>query len=160
MSLNGIQTYIKGVLDGLPMPYPQEQNLAAYIQPPAPVDQTTPVAFIWGAKGKEIRKAGPRKFGIKHDTVWVEVWLYYAEDASDPDADSLFPAVIDSVKAALRSIPIPAHPTDPTTQAKFTILDIADDIELDYAGTRALADQRYLQYEALLKVKVIEGLQA
>jgi hypothetical protein len=168
MSLNAVQTYVKSLIDGLQLPFAQEGTLTVHISPPNPGDdQTTPVAYVWGAIGHERRTAGPRAShgqlntgGIKHSQWQAEVWLYYAEQADDPDADSLFPAVIDAVCAIFRNTPMPTPITDPTTQAQSTVLAIGEDISIDYAPVRALAEQGYIQYEARIMLTLIESFQS
>ena len=167
MSLNAVQTYIKGLLNGLALPFAQEGTLTAYVKPPIAGDEATPLAFIWGSVGDKTRRAGPRAQPGKPSTggfkkaIWqVDVWLYFAEEADDPNGDSLFPAVIGAVTDVLENTLMPVPVTDPVTQAVSTVLQIGETVKVDYAPVRSLADQRYVQYEARIIVDVEESYQA
>lgn len=167
MSLNAVQLFLKGLLDGHTLPMTEQGTLTAYVAYPVPVDQIDPLAFIWGAVSDEKRQTAPRAKpgqpstgGFKKIDYAMDVWLYYAELSDDPNADSLFPTVIDSVTGILRNTVMPASITDTVTGAVSTVLEIGEKIKVDYMPMVALEDQRMVQYEARLIVNVTELIQA
>ena len=167
MTLNAVQHYVKGLLDGLTLPFAQEGSLTAYVAPPSVGDQINPLCFIWGSVGDKSRRAGsrakpglPSTGGFKKAIWQTDLWLYYVEDADDPDADSLFPAVIDAICGVLENTLMPVAVTDPTTRAVSTVLQIGETVKIDYAPVRSLEGQRLVQYEARLIVDIEESYQA
>ena len=167
MTLNAVQQYVKGLLNGLALPMSELGPLTAYIAPPSPGDESEPICYIWGAHASEKRQTMPRaqpgnlgSGGFKVTTYELQVWIYHAEPNDDPSADSLFPVVIDAVRKVLRNAAIQVALTDSVTGEQSTLLEIGEDIEIGYEPARALSDQRYMQYEALLVVPVKEKVQA
>lgn len=161
-----MQQYVKGLVNGLTLPL-QMGTLTAYIAPPAVADDTAPLCYIWGAHGVEKRQTMPRaqpgnlgSGGFKRTPHEVQLWLYWAELADDPNADSAFPVVIDAVMGALRNVQIGAKLTDSATGAVSTVQQIGEDMEYGYEPVRALEDQRMQQYEALVTATVWELIQA
>lgn len=163
MPLNTVQAYLKGLLDGLAIPG-NVGNLEAYITPPDPRDDPPPAAYIWPASGDEKRQAMPRGnppgAGWKTLTHSVHVYLTWFNAADDPNADSAFPAVIDTVMTALRSAPNPVRASDPYTGQVSDLVDIGEQMTWDYGPVHAVADQRWLRYDCLITVTVTELIQA
>ncbi|MBT8160992.1 MULTISPECIES: hypothetical protein [Arthrobacter] len=167
MTLNATQLYVKGLLDGLTLPIAELGTLEAHVSYPNPLDQVTPLCFIWGAMGDEKRHTMPRAQpgnlstgGFKDTAYDIDLWIFHAELADDPNADSLFPVVIDAVRKVLRNTQLMAQLTDSVTGEKSTIKKIGENIKIDYMPARALEDQRMLQYECRMIVSVVEAIQA
>lgn len=170
MPLNSVQTYLQGLLDGLPLPGPagEQGPLACYITPPNPGNLQVPTAYLWPMNGEESRLTTPRAGGpnvtepgwkmIKHQ---VPLFLAFVGIASDPTADTNFPAVIDAVFAALRPSPDEVLITDPVTgQLTSLLLGIGEELNYDYAVVHTQADERLLRYDARLTINVTEYFQA
>lgn len=167
MTLNATQLYVKGLLDGLVLPIAELGALEAHVSYPNPLDQITPLCFIWGAIGLEDRHTMPRaqpgnlsSGGFKDTAYDIDLWLFHAELSDDPNADSLFPVVIDAVRRVLRNTQMMVKLTDSVTGETSTIKKIGERIKLDYMPMKALEDQRMVQYECRLIVSVVEAIQA
>lgn len=163
-------SYVKDLLNGLPMP-PGLPPMAAYITPPDPnVETQVPTAYVWPDDGEEDRdssKAGtvPRNSGpgtasgfknIEHSMSVYVAW--FASDEEE-DIDSLFPGVVDAVMLALRTSEDPAKVADPYTGQVSTLIDVGE--KLSYKITlRSLIEQAYNRYDALVGLSVLEVIQA
>jgi hypothetical protein len=171
MPLNTVQLRLKSVLDQLPLP--QDLGiLQAFIQPFNPnTDGTDACAYIWGSHGDETRLSKPRALpgdlstgGDKTIHHSVDIWLVWFGEAEDPRADSQFPAVIDAVTACLRNTtllgPETLNAVDPITGQQSNLSAIGEDMQWNYAPVRAVADQRYLRYDAQITCQVTEVIQA
>ncbi len=171
LPLVSVQTFLLGLLDGLPMPYSQSAA-NAYITPPDPrVQARIPAIYIWPAPGEENRSPElggtvPRNKGpgtpsgtkgIKHS---IDVYLTWTAVNNAAQTDPIFPGMIDAVMAALRySQPNPASVTDPATGLSSTIYNVGEDMRY-VPGIEALDDERWLRYDALITVGVWEIIQA
>lgn len=167
MTLNAIQSYVKGLLNGITLPFPQDPTLTAYIAPPIPGDEVAPLCYIWGSVVKEKRQTAPRaqpgnlsSGGFKLRSYNLDLWLYAAEASDDPSIDSLFPAVIDAVCRVLRNTQMQIQITDAATGETSTVQAIGEDFQIDYAPVRTLDDQRMSQYMARIIVDITERIQA
>lgn len=170
MPLVTIQTYLKGVLNGVILPQ-SLGTLEAVISPPNPNDDViNPMAYIWGGRGDESRKTVPRAQPrdlatgghktIDHD---VDIWLVWFGAADDPQADFQFPSVIDAVCAVLRNVPLldqTQSAVDPVTGQQSDLLDVGERLSWEYAPVRAVADQRYFRYDAQISASIQEWFQA
>lgn len=170
MPVNSVQVYIQGLLNGLEM----QENipaLVAYITPPDPnVEADRPTAYVWPSTGSESRDYSmggtvPRNTGpgtpsgwknISHD---MHVWLVWFGQDDDPSADTTFPGIVDAVMFRLRTSPERPLVVDPITQQQSWLLDIGEKMSYEI-DIRALSDQAYNRYDALITVPVIEILQA
>ena len=115
MPITSTIQYVKAQLDGLAMPG-GIPNMAAYITPPDPnVEAEIPTCYIWPTKGREARESGrggtiPRNTGpqtpsgTKPITHMIDLFVVYFGADDDPQADSLFPGVIDAVLEATSAV--------------------------------------------------------
>lgn len=175
MPIASCMAFIKQLLDGLDMPGGAPE-LAAWITAPDPdVDPAAvPTCYIWPMPGREARDTrnagtmprnqGPNATGgsgfktIKHE---IGIWLVWFQDENDPDADTLFPGYVDALMNALRtSFPNPALLTDPWTGVVTQLANTGEDMAYDSPPPRSVSDQRYLRYDCLLRVPLIEVIQA
>jgi hypothetical protein len=163
MPLNTVQTYVKGLLNELAVPF-YEVPLTAYIQPPSPGSLTGPTAYIWGSVWNESRQTAPRRLptasvgtgGFKKVIYQVDIYVK-CPDASDyAYSDNAFPSVLDAVSQALNTTTMPITLTDPTTGLVSQIISVGEVISGDYSPVHVLDDQRYVIYEALLRAQVEE----
>lgn len=172
MPLASVLAYVKGILDGLPMPGPNAQNMAAYITPPDPnVEARPPTAYVWVPIGRESRNpeqggAIPRNTGPGTPAGWkpiqhtIDVFIDWFQADDDPQADSIFPGIVDAVMLALRTSQDSASLTDPyDPNITSTLYDLGEEIEY-HTDFSALADQAYNRYQALLRCSCYELIQA
>jgi hypothetical protein len=152
------------------MPGINTPNMVAYITPPDPnVEAATPTAYVWPTDGRESRSAPgtiPRNTGpgtpsgfkpIEH-TIDVFIVWFGADD--DPQADSLFPGMVDAVMAALRTSPDSQPLQDPYNPSiTSTLYDLGEQITYQIVIS-ALADQAYDRYDCLLRCMITELIQA
>lgn len=167
MSLVTVQTWIKTRLDGLVIPGPADVGaLEAFITPPDPRDDPPPAAYIWPANGSETRQSFPRNTGPGTPAGWknsrpnMQVYLTWFDSAGDPYADNAFPSVIDAVMHALRTSPDPAEVTDPNTGEVSWLAGVGEEMSWQGLGITAVADQRWLRYDAMITVPFIEFINA
>lgn len=169
MPINSTLLYVKGLLDNLTWPIPNLPALQCQITPPDPnVDAQIPQAYVWPSRGDETRDSRrggtlPRATsqgapsGLKAQTHHVSLWLVWFQADDDPDADTLFPGMVDWVMASLRVTENPSPIQDdvwsPSIQSY--LIDIGE--VMDYEITlRAILDQRYNRYDALLNLTINE----
>lgn len=170
MPVNSVQLYIQGLLNGLALPGGVE-NLVAYITPPDPnVEAEYPTAYVWPSNGLESRDSSiggtvPRNTGPGTPSGWkniqheMHVWVVYFGQDDDPTADTTFPGIVDTIMYTLRTSPERPLVVDPNTGQQTWLLDIGEKLTYQI-DLRALADQAYNRYDALITVPVIEILQA
>lgn len=171
MGIATVQSYLRGVLDGIPLPL-GAGALDAVITPPNPDDDAgaKATAYIWGSHGVESRLTVPRAQhgnlatgGDKQTAHNVDVWLIWFGQAPAPNVDSQFPSIVDAVLAVLRNVPMldqTQHAVDPVTGQLSNLLNVGENMSWEYAPVRATADQRILRYDAQITVEVIEIFQA
>ena len=171
MPIVSAQTFLLGVLDGLPMPYGQP-NANAYITPPDPrIQARVPAIYIWPADFDENRSSQlggtvPRNKGIgtpsgtKGILHQMDVYITWMGINNATQTDPIFPGMIDAVTAALRYCqPNPVQITDPNTGLTSTIYNVGEEMR-GRPGIEALDDERWLRYDALITVSVWEIINA
>lgn len=158
MPLNTVQTHIKGVLDGLALPTPNQQ-LSAYINPPDPGNGTQPSAYIWGSIAEDVRRSAPRYQGFRVINHEIDIWvIWFGPNACGADTD--FPSIIDAICQALRSTAMPVlNAKDPKTGQNSNIEMIAERLRWDYSPVHSVEDQRWLVYTAKIICDVREQIQ-
>lgn len=170
MPIVAAQQYICNLLTDLPMPN-GNYRLDAYITPPDPLTEYyNPAAFIWPTDGNESRNGArggsiPRNTGIgtqagtKPIIHMIDVYLIWFGDPDDRDADNWFPGMVDTVMWQLRTCPNPVVVVDPFTQVESQLIDIGEDMEYRIV-IRAVGDQNFNRYDALVACRVTEILHA
>ena len=158
--------YVKSVLDGLAMPGGLP-SMAAYIMPPDPnVEAEIPTAYVWPTKGHESREgdqggAIPRNTGpgtpagTKSQLHSIDVFCVYFQADDDPQADSLFPGVVDAVMDALRTSEDPMVIIDPYTGNDSQLIDLGERMSYEIVVS-ALEDERYNRLDGLIACMVNE----
>lgn len=164
-----VQQYLKDRLNGLALPIGLG-NLTAQVRPPAADDGTGANAYVWGSAGDEARQTFPRaqhlelpSGGNKMLTHRTNVWLVFFADQDAPNADLQFPAIVDFVMATLRNVEMldqTQHAQDPITGQLSNLLNVGENMSWEQGPVRATAEQRYLRYDGLVNVEVIEIIQA
>ena len=153
-------------IDGVPVPS-SSGSLEAFISPPNPNEETLrPGVYVWDSIGPEKRRAIPRGNVLLGTAGWKEIdhtahlWVIWFGEETDPDADTAFPSVIDTITKVLRGSANPAEVNDPLTGDLSLLIDVGERINYDYPPVRAVADQRYLRYDAQFSLPILELFQA
>jgi len=172
MPIASVMGYVKGLLDGLPMPG-YAPPMSAQINAQDPNTETDiPTAYIWPTRGHESRddqnyagtmsrNTGPgTSSGEKTILHSVDIYIVWMEAGDDEDADSMFPGIVDAAMSALRTAyPMPALATDPYTGAETLISNIGE-VQDYQIVVSALEDQAYNRCDSLITLPVIEVIQA
>lgn len=161
--------YLERQLNGLALPIGLG-NLNAFVQPPPADDGSGANAYIWASGGDEKRLTVPRAQhgdlstgGDKTLTHRPNVWLTWFGDQDSPQVGIQFPAIIDFVMGVLRNVEmldVTQHAHDPITGQLSNLLNVGENMSWEYGPVRAVVDQRYLRYDAVLTLEVIEIIQA
>jgi hypothetical protein len=166
MSIAAALVYVKGLLDGLPMPG-GAPAMAGYIDAPDPNPETTiPTAYVWPTdfSGKRIaipRNTGPgTPAGWKERTHDIDVWITWMDQPGEPDSDTIFPGIVGfTVKALEFAYPMPQILTDPYDGEETQLVNVGE-VYRGQIGAWALEDERMLRYDCRLHLPVIEEYQA
>lgn len=169
MPLNTVHHYLRGLLNGTPVPG-TAGTIEAFIAPPDPETEPTPKVYIWGATGHEDRQASPRvpesgdvtQAGWKEFRHTVDLWLvWFSDEETDaPVMDYAFPAVVDILLALLRKSPDPVIAYDPLTGRDSELLDVGEKMDVEMYPPRAVSDQRTLRYDAKIQLSIMEVFQS
>ena len=171
MGLVVTQQFLLSILNGLEMPY-SVPAAEAFITPPDPrVKAKVPAIYIWPSDGQENRSGelggtiprntGPNTpSGTKGLSHQMDIYITWFSANQGRQADPVFPAIVDTVMAALRySQPNPAELTDPATGLTSTVYNVGEQIKYR-VGIEATADERWLRYDSLLQVTCWEIINA
>jgi hypothetical protein len=158
--LSSVQSYVKGIIDGLVVPT-FDQPLQAWITEPVLEDLDSPKAYVWGARMQGGRQTAPRGPAFKRLPWEMDITLGWMDTPDDALAREPFPLVVDAVLWALWTTTMPKMITDPVTTRETQIQAIAEDFALDYAPV-ALTDEGegMILYAAKLTISVLEVVQA
>ncbi len=164
---------MKSLLDGINMPG-GTLPMRAVIMPPDPNDDTQyPTAYVWPADFDESRAPDqggsiPRNTGPGTVSGWkpiehsIEIFIVWFQAGDDPDADSMFPGIVDAAMAALRTSPDPisgVQITDPWTGMTSSLFDVGE-VMRGRVVVSATANQGINRLDALLTCTVHELIQA
>jgi len=126
--------------------------------------------FIWGASYSETRSTFPRKTapaaiagntaGYKRVKYSVTVSILSAVGWDNTNLNDTFPALLDAVQKALRSIPIAVVLVDPATEETSQLLLVGEDMTVNYGDPVTLQDQRLPLYHGKVRVTVEEWVQS
>lgn len=169
--LNSVQTYVKGLLDGLVI---QDgiPALKAYITPPVLDTLDGPRAYVWGGRMRGRRQSAPRvgtpaalnsgQSGFKRLDWTVDVYLNYEMNPDVPAAtlDADFPLIIDAVLTKTWTTTMPLFITDPITGVQSQILQIGEEFDLEYPPEKAPSTLRMLYYTCRIGLDIYEAVQA
>jgi hypothetical protein len=169
MGINTVLNFALQTLNGMDLPLGLGP-LTAQITPPNPGEAVTPQAYIWGSHGDEKRLTVPRAVyqnlasgGDKTLTHRLDIWLIVFLSTEDPGVDVQFPTVIDAVLAQMRNVEMSDgafHARDPVTGVLSQLLNWGENMTYDWGPARAVSDQRYFRYDALINVETVEVIQA
>lgn len=178
MTVSAIQQFVKDTIQGTVSPDWQSPLLSAVSVPiPGVLKLKQPLAFVWGASWREVRRTIPRatagtnptlidpssntpvQAGWKDRYYTVSIWIYGAELPNDANRDTKFPGLIEQVMNTLRMVAIPQPIEDLKTHEFSTVLSIGEEFSAEYDVDRTFADQRTLRNECRLDVQVNEEFQ-
>ena len=175
MTLLASMQYMKTTLDGLTWP----ASIMALSNPPGPLSAhitapnpnvlaSSPNAYIWFLRGTENRDnakygAGtiPRASypGGPSGTKAVEhsIPIYIVWDAQQGDVNfaTLFPGMVDAIRAALRYSGDPVEITDPWTSEQSWLVDVGENMTYDL-DLWAVENQRIERWDCMLTCSVVE----
>ena len=175
MSIAATAVYIQGLLQTVTWPAPMlalaspPGPLQVFITPPNPqVVAAAPTACVWMLKGLESRDnakygAGtvPRALvaggpsGTKAVDHNIAVYVAWDGAGTDPNANTLFPGMLDAICSVLRVSTDPGLITDPWTGVQSWLVDVGEIIGYE-TDLWALENQRLNRWDALLTVSVVE----
>lgn len=154
--LNSIQQHVKGLLDGLALP--GQLILTSYVRPPVFEGLTGPRCYVWGGAANETRQSAPRGQGFKRVRWTIDTWLVYEELSADGD-ETVFPGIVDAVMAVLRSAPMPVPLTDPITSIQTQLVEIGEQMTLDYPPLHTAGSLTSLLWAARVSCQATEAAQ-
>jgi hypothetical protein len=157
--LLSVQTYVKGLLDGITIPG-LPTPLEAYVTPPTIEDLDGPRAYIWGSRLRIQRQTMPRGPGFKHLSWMIDIYLSYETNPDSPTVDQEFPAIVDAVMNVLWTTQTPLFITDPVTGVQSQLLNVGENFEFEYPPERTPATLRMLYYSARIGMELYEAVQA
>lgn len=161
-------TYVNNLINGLAWPISNLPPLQSQITPPDPqVDAQIPQAYVWPSRGTESRD--PRRGGTINRAAFqgapsglkvldhrLDIWVVWFMQDDDPDADTLFPGMIDAIMEVLRVSPNPTSiQKDPWSGQESYLIDVGEDMEYEIV-LRDVADQRFNRYDCLLTLTINE----
>jgi hypothetical protein len=155
MGLNVVQTHAKSITDGIKSPL-YKLPLVAYITPPNPGKLTGPAAYVWATNGTNRRQTMPRGAGFRETNWSISIWLMSPDTASNPNADSAFAALVDSVVEAWVTTTMPISIEDPLTGLTTQLVSVGEEFTIEQSPAHVLADQRIFLYEALIRFTIKE----
>lgn len=166
--LGSVQLYVKGILDGLPLPQGTPGPLSARITPPVVEKISAPKAYVWGGRLRAARQTAPRVAGFKKFPWTVDVWLAYLDNPDNALASEPFPRVVDAVMLAFMTTVMPVFinsdgvPVGPNASSRTDtqIQAIGEAFDLEYPPERAVTAQRQVWYAARIGLEVLEVVQA
>jgi hypothetical protein len=175
MTLVSAMQYCKTLLDGLEWP----AAMMALPSPPGPLEAyvtspivtttaSSPQAYVWFTRLTENRDnakygAGtvPRAqfqgapSGTKAVEHQVAVYVTWPIFSGDPNMSTVFPGMLDAIRAQLRYSADPELITDPWTGEQSWLVDVGETITVEQ-DLWALAPERLERWDALLTVPVTE----
>lgn len=165
MSINSVQLYMKGLLDGMDLPVSMGGNkLTAMVSPPAKDSRTVPRCYIWGSTGTEARRTMPRTEGFKNVEHKIDIWVVAfasPKGVGTGSQDSPFPSILEAIMNQLRTTPMPViNLVDNITGRTSDIISIGEDMKWDYAPVHTIVPDRTLRFDGRIVATVKEWLQA
>ena len=167
--LASVQCYVRGLLDGLPVPYVQGvPPLTAWITPPALEQADGPRAHVWGGAVDISRQTAPRGPGFKKWPWTVDVYLVYLTTPDDGLGTEPMPRIIDAVLTAVGSTVMPLFidengiPMGPNAvnATDTQIQGIGEHPRLQYPPEKMVGPMQMLWYTALISLDVLEVVQS
>jgi hypothetical protein len=181
MPINSTLQYIKSLIDQLAMPG-GAPPLNVFVTPPPGYDNplAAPTAYVWPPSGEENRspeRGGtvPRALvkpqwpqgagvptpncGFKAIDHQIHIYVIWDQANDDEQADSWFPGMMDAIAWQLRVSADPVVITDSYDGTVSSLIDVGE--TMPYQITiRFLEDQRYLRYDGLFALPILELLQS
>lgn len=166
--LDSVQHYVHGLLDGLVIPVTQMPPLTAWLTPPVLEQADGPRAYVWGGSLPIDRQTAPRGPGFKKFPWTVDVYLAYLTTPDDGLGAEPMPKIIDAVLRLFMTTTMPlfidagGNPVGPnaTSSTDTQIQGIGEAPRLEYPPEKMVGPMQMLWYTALIKLDVLEVVQA
>lgn len=181
MPINSTLQYIKSLIDQLPMPG-GAPPLNCFITPFPGYDNpmAAPTAYVWPMSGEENRSPDrggsvPRALvkpqwpqgagvptpncGFKAIDHQIHLYVIWDQANDDEQADSWFPGMIDAIAWQLRVSADPAVIIDSYDGTTSSLIDVGETMPYQIT-VRYLEDQRYLRYDCLMPLPIMELIQS
>lgn len=167
MGLYSVSTYVKGLINGTPLPQSVPGPLVAYITPPVSEKLSAPRAYIWAGRTVVTRQTAPRGAGFRKRTWPIDIYLNYMDTPDDALANEPFMQVVDAVTAVFETTLMPlfidasGNPVgqNATSATDTQILSIGEDWALDYPPERTVASLRQIWFSTVIRLQVMEAVQ-
>lgn len=159
MTLNAVQVYVKGVLNGLSTElYTGLVNARIAVPSVDNIDPEVPQVFIWGGAGHEQRtSSGPRGAGWKESYYTLQIYVFALDLPTDTTRDSRFPVLIGDIRKALRSAsPMPVQLTDLVTGEIGDLMNLGEDLSWEYDVDRTTGDKRVIRSLCRIEASALE----
>jgi len=85
----------------------------------------------------------------------MDLFLVWFQASDDPDADNLFPGMVDAVMSALRYCKMPQTIVDPYTGYKSDLVDLGENQATEIVVS-STASQAYLRYDSRVRLRLLE----
>lgn len=166
--LDSVSAYVRGLIDGTPMPSGVPGPLVAHITAPVVEKMSAPRAYVWGGKFAAARQTAPRGQGFMKFTWTIDVYVAYMSTPDAALAGEPFPKIVDTVLRVFMATPMPlfidslGNPvgSNATSATDTQIVSIGEKLDGDYAPERTVAGPRMLWYVNRLGITVDEVVQA
>lgn len=164
--LDSCQAYVKGLLDGLPLP--GTGPLTAWITPPVTEKISSPRAYVWGGHLKAARQTAPRGQGFMKFTWAMDVYVAYMSTPDKAMQNEPFPKITDAILRCFMTTTMPLFisaagvPMGPNAvnDDDTQIQKIGESFASDYPPERSVAGPRMLWYVQRISVDIDEVVQA
>lgn len=181
MPINSTCQYVKQLLDQLAMPG-GAPPLNCFITPPPAWDNPlgAPTCYVWPSSGEENRSpnrggtvpraltkpqwaagaaVGTPNSGFKAIDHVIHLYIIWDQANDEEQADSWFPGMIDAIAWQLRVSQDPVPITDTYDGTVSSLIDVGETIPYQIT-VRFLEDQRYLRYDCLMPLPILELIQS
>lgn len=166
--LASVQNYVRGIIDGLPVPVDGVPPLTAWETPPALEQADGPRAHVIGGSLPISRQTAPRGPGFKRFAWTVDVYLVYLTTPDDGLNCEPMPKIIDAVLWAFMTTLMPVfidvngNPMgqNAVNKTDTQIQSIGESMRLQYPPEKMVGPMQMLWYTSLLQVDVLEVVQA
>jgi hypothetical protein len=158
VTVNAVQHYVKGLVDGLQSPYyaPVSAIISNAINLPTEfvnvdvggASLPQPFAFIWAHTTRKERQTAPRPLAWATRRYVLEIFLTVVDDPNTPNRESAFPCLMDALDIALSTTPLVTTIIDPDTAWESQITSIGEREETELFLPETIGDEvaSFLRY--------------
>lgn len=166
--LDSVSAYVRGLIDGTPMPAGVPSPLVAHITAPVVEKMSAPRAYVWGGRFNAARQTAPRGQGFVKFSWTIDVYVAYMSTPDAALANEPFPKIVDAVLRVFMGTTMPlfidalGNPvgSNATSETDTQITSIGEKFDGDYAPERTVSGPRMLWYVQRLGMIVDEAVQS